>query len=168
MAAESQIDTARERTPSSIESTPSPEPDLGREASQEAAPPQKRKGGRKPVYTMLCSRHCRPFTNANFCRSMLLLKNENNEIDKHRRLFENDDPNTLNSLRLLSNKMKTHSLHYNRAIALLRTNVLCSVTRTPCWNGSCLKEVIHLVARAARFKTHAKMLQALMCKQSSR
>ena len=53
MAAESQIDTARERTPSSIESTPSPEPDLGGEASQEAAPPQKRKGGRKPVCTML-------------------------------------------------------------------------------------------------------------------
>ena len=49
MAAESKIDPSRERTPSSIESSPSPEPEAGGEPSQEQALPQKRKGGRKPV-----------------------------------------------------------------------------------------------------------------------
>ena len=47
MAAESKFENDREGTPSSIESTP--EQDGGAEPSQEPAPPQKRKGGRKPV-----------------------------------------------------------------------------------------------------------------------
>lgn len=48
MAAASKMDAVREGTPSSIESTP--EPDAVAEASQEPAQPQKRKGGRKPIY----------------------------------------------------------------------------------------------------------------------
>lgn len=48
MAAPSKIEPAAEGTPSSIESTPEREADA--EPSQEPAQPQKRKGGRKPIY----------------------------------------------------------------------------------------------------------------------
>lgn len=58
MAAESKIEPARDRTPSSIESTPSPEPEAGGEPLNEPAQPQKRKGGRKPVCDSLLSKLC--------------------------------------------------------------------------------------------------------------
>ncbi|CZT17151.1 uncharacterized protein RCC_02983 [Ramularia collo-cygni] len=48
MAAPSKIESLPEGTPSSIESTPEPEP--GAEPSNEPVQPQKRKGGRKPIY----------------------------------------------------------------------------------------------------------------------
>ncbi|KAF2484222.1 hypothetical protein BDY17DRAFT_295230 [Neohortaea acidophila] len=48
MAADTKLDPAGENTPSSIDS--SPEPEAGAEASQEPVQPQKRKGGRKPIY----------------------------------------------------------------------------------------------------------------------
>lgn len=166
MAAESQIEPPRGRTPSSIESTPSPEPDAGGgEPSQEPVQPQKRKGGRKPVNANRSS-NVQVYYNANIGRYTQLLKNGNNGIDKHRQPFENDDPNTSNNLRLLSNRMKSHSQHYNRAIALLLTNVLCSVTRIRCWNGSCLRKVIHTVEIRVRIRARANTLQALTSKQN--
>ncbi|CAK4028974.1 hypothetical protein DOTSEDRAFT_68942 [Lecanosticta acicola] len=48
MAAASKVETAAEATPSSLESTP--EQEAGVEPTQEPAQPQKRKGGRKPIY----------------------------------------------------------------------------------------------------------------------
>ncbi|SMQ45789.1 unnamed protein product [Zymoseptoria tritici ST99CH_3D1] len=48
MAAPSKIESLPDGTPSSIESTP--EPDGDAEPSQEPVQPQKRKGGRKPIY----------------------------------------------------------------------------------------------------------------------
>lgn len=48
MAASSKIEPERDHTPSSIESTPERIVDVA-DASQEPLPPQKRKGGRKPV-----------------------------------------------------------------------------------------------------------------------
>ena len=53
MAAETKIEPVRDRTPSSIESSQSPEPELGGEPSQESTQPLKRKGGRKPVCQLL-------------------------------------------------------------------------------------------------------------------
>ena len=57
MAADSK-EPPREGTPSSIESTPEAEADIGAEPSQEPLQPQKRKGGRKPVRS---DYYCIPF-----------------------------------------------------------------------------------------------------------
>lgn len=141
MAAESKIEPPHERTPSSIESSPSPEPEASAEPSQEPTQPQKRKGGRKPV--------CSTFLfEIEFCLWLLIHvrympppKNANSGTDKPKPLFENGEPSTSSSLRRPLNKMKRPSLVSNKAIARLQMNVLCSATRIHYLSGSYLRKV---------------------------
>lgn len=78
----------RDDTPSSLDS--SGEQELDQEPVKDNAPPQKRKGGRKPVRSLLTSIHCVRLMSYSYMQRQ---RNANKEIDKHRLHFVNDGRN---------------------------------------------------------------------------
>lgn len=122
----------QDRTPSSI--CDSPEADVVEpESKDETAPPQKRKGGRKPV--------CRSFASnkqhTDVSRYMLPQKSANNEIDKLRLPSGSDEQNISNSSKPQSNRTRQVWQHCSRATGPPQMSVSCYVTRTHCWRGYC-------------------------------
>lgn len=126
MAASSKTDVGRDHTPSSIESTPEQEI----ETAQDHAPPQKRKGGRKPVSIALrvCTANATIMSNI-LCRYTRRRRSESNGIGRLKQRSVKGGPNTSSSSKQLLSRMKTRLQICSRAIALLLMNVSCSAIR---------------------------------------
>lgn len=122
----------------------SPEPEHEPSTRENPAPPVKRKGGRKPVRSLMSPvwfhAHCNT-------RYMLPQRSESREIVKLKPLFESDEQNTSSSSKQQSKDTKRRYNHCNRATEMQQTNASCFATRILYLNESSSRKV------GARFPT---------------